>query len=217
MHPAEPPLIIVGAGGHGREMAWVTRAAFPERRVLGFLDDAPALRHKQVADLPVLGTIEEWARFTDSEFILAFGAPRMRRDAAARMEHGGTPRYATLVHPQTVLGPRLVIGHGTMIGPGAVVSTDVVLGRHVLVNIGASISHDAEVRDFATLAPGVRVPGAARIGEGAEIALGACLRQGLTIGSGAVIGAGAVITRDIEPCAVMIGNPARLLRNADQF
>jgi maltose O-acetyltransferase len=46
------------------------------------------------------------------------------------------------------------------------------------------------------------------VGEGASIGSGAVILGGVSIGSMATVGAGAVVTRDVEPGATVVGNPA---------
>ncbi len=53
------------------------------------------------------------------------------------------------------------------------------------------------------------------IGEFVWIGSRVTILPGVTIGDGAVIGAGAVIARNIPPCAVAVGNPARVIRYRD--
>jgi len=48
---------------------------------------------------------------------------------------------------------------------------------------------------------------------GATIGSGAIIRGGITIGEKAMVGAGAVVTRDVRPYTVVVGNPARYLRD----
>lgn len=54
--------------------------------------------------------------------------------------------------------------------------------------------------------------GPVRIGHDVWIGAGALILDGLTIGTGAVVAANAVVTRDVEPYAIVGGNPAKLLR-----
>jgi acetyltransferase-like isoleucine patch superfamily enzyme len=51
--------------------------------------------------------------------------------------------------------------------------------------------------------------------KGASIGSGAVIMCGVTIGEKAMVGAGAVVTRDVPPGAVVVGVPARLVRQAD--
>src|SRR5678816_116928 len=51
------------------------------------------------------------------------------------------------------------------------------------------------------------------IGDDVWIGMGAVITPGVTIGSGAIIAAGAVVTKDVLPCALVAGVPARFIRN----
>jgi acetyltransferase-like isoleucine patch superfamily enzyme len=48
---------------------------------------------------------------------------------------------------------------------------------------------------------------------GASIGSGSTILCGITIGEGAMVGAGAVVTKDVEPYTLVVGNPARKLRD----
>ena len=50
------------------------------------------------------------------------------------------------------------------------------------------------------------------LGNDVWVAANACIMPGVTIGDGAVIGAGSVVTKDVPPYAVMVGNPAQVLK-----
>lgn len=45
------------------------------------------------------------------------------------------------------------------------------------------------------------------------IGMGVCILPGVTLGDGCVVGAGAVVTRDVEPYAIVVGNPAKVIKS----
>jgi len=50
------------------------------------------------------------------------------------------------------------------------------------------------------------------IGNDVWIGVNAIIKDGLVIGDGAIVGAGAIVTKDVPPYAIVVGNPARILR-----
>lgn len=202
-------LVILGAGGHGREALDILRAS--GRAPLGFLDANPAL--KDVDGLPVLGG-EDWLKGPRGvEAIIAIGNPKVVLELAAKLDAWGI-RFASAVSPAAVVSPRATLGPGCLIFPHAFVSAGAVLEGHVTVNVGASVSHDAKVGRGAILNPGARLAGGAIVGEGTMIGMGASVIQGKRVGAGCVIGAGAVVIDDIPDGATAVGVPARVVKPA---
>ncbi len=210
-------LIVVGAGGHGREMIWLARECAGQWSVAGFLDDSEHAQGKDVSGVPIIGRIDDWKRFEDAWFIVAIGSPRVRQAVIHRMEALGQPRYATLVHPGVLQSSHVSIGEGTMIAAGCILTTQINVGRHVVLNLACTVSHDAVLEDFCTVAPGVTIPGNVRLETGSEVGVGCSLRQGLRIGRGALAGMGAVVTKDVAARDVVVGCPARPVRQLDAF
>jgi maltose O-acetyltransferase len=93
-------------------------------------------------------------------------------------------------------GAGIEIGDDTMIAAFAVLCT---------------ATHDYRVRDMRSTGVNESIV----IGKGCWIGLKAIILPGVTIGDGAVVGAGAVVTRDVEPNAIVVGVPARLLKYRD--
>lgn len=66
--------------------------------------------------------------------------------------------------------------------------------------------------EWAKVAPGGASRGDTVVGSDVWIGYGAVIMPGVRIGHGAVVGAGALVTADVEPYAVVGGNPARVIR-----
>jgi len=204
------PLIIVCAGGFGRETAAAVQAD-DRWELLGFADDDPALRGRRVDGVPVLGSPEGAIGETpEAQVVVCQAGPSsgLRRAIVSRLQLPPA-RYATIVHPTAWLAGSAGIGPGTVVLAGVVATTTVEIGRHVAVMPGVVITHDDIVEDYATLAAGVRLGGGVRIGAGAYLGAGALLRDGVSVGAGAVVGMGAVVTRSVPPGETWYGTPAR--------
>ena len=206
-------IVIVGTGGMGREAAaWIADAG-RGGAVLGFLDDDPATRDRQVAGLRVLGG-RDWLDHDENaavEVVVALGGPAARARFVSHLDVRDL-RLATVVHPSATIGPRCEIGEGAIICPGVVLTCDVTLGRAVIVNYGAMMGHDGVLDDAVFVAPGAHLAGNVTVRAQADVGIGASVIQGVSIGERSVVGAGAVVIRDVAPDTTVVGVPARPIR-----
>ncbi len=209
-------LVIVGAGGFARETAAAATAAW---RVLGFVDDDPALHGTTRSGLPILGAVDSVKGMPDAAVVVCVGNPRDYRARHRIVQRLGLPeqRYATVVHPAAEIGAGSAVGPGSVLLAGVVLTADVTVGAHVAVMPQVVLTHDDRVGDYATIASGVRLGGGAVLETGAYVGAGALVREGVTVGAWSLVGMGSVVLRDIPPGQVWAGNPARCLRTgADQ-
>ncbi|PRY32033.1 acetyltransferase [Pseudosporangium ferrugineum] len=214
-------LVIVGAGGFARETAAAAAAANRERptwRILGFVDDDPALHGTTRSGLPILGGVDGVAELPHAGVVVCVGNPRDYTARRRLVERLALPaeRYATVVHPSAEVGAGCTTGPGSVLLAGTVLTADVTVGAHVAVMPQAVLTHDDRVEDYVTVASGVRLGGGAVLEQGAYVGAGALVLQGVTVGSRSLVGMGAVVLRDVPAGQVWAGSPARFLRTADQ-
>lgn len=207
-----PPraLVIVGAGGQGREMLDTVEALNRVERTwnfLGFLaDDERSADLVGARGVSILGPVSRLGQL-DADYVIGIGDPAVRRTVDELATAAGRVP-ATLVHPSAQVGSEVTLGAGAYVAPTAVLTTNVAVGRHTIVNVGASLSHDVVVGDFATIGPGTRLAGNVRVGDDADLGVGVVARPGSTIGGATVVGAGAVVIGDLPAGIVAVGVPA---------
>ncbi len=209
------PLVIVGAGGLGREIAALVRDINAQRatwELAGFIDDDPAAAGRTVDDLEVLGG-QEWLAERSGTHDVAFGvgspAVRFRLLRALRPHAAAFP---ALVHPTVVRTPYLELGEGALVTAGNILTSQITVGAFALLNLACTVGHDARIGDFVTVAPGVAISGHVVLEEGCDIGTGSSLVQGTRVGAWSVVGAGAVVARDIPANVTAVGVPARPIK-----
>jgi len=207
-------LMLVGAGGCGREVASMVRhlnQADPTWDILGFLDDNPAIEGQIVSGTVVLGPIEMLRDFPDAYCACCVAEPWTKMQLVERAGSLGA-RWATLVHHTAVVMDTASLGEGCILLPHSAVTTDACLGRHVHLNYHSAAGHDSYLGDYVTLSSFVDITGHVRLETGVFVGSGASVLPEKTVGEHAVVGAGAVVTKDIPPRAIVMGIPARVTR-----
>ncbi len=125
--------------------------------------------------------------------------------------------------------PGAVIGEDCNICDHTFIEDDVVVGDRVTVKCGVQLWNGLRLEDDVFVGPNATftndpLPRSRQylpshpittVQRGASIGANATILPGLTIGRGAFVGAGAVVTRSVPANAVVVGNPARILRYVD--
>lgn len=197
--------MVIGAGGHAKVVVDTLQAT--QRTVIGFLDDSPSLAGKIIYNLPVLGSIRDYNRFSAYDFLIAIGNNQIRRQIADLL--APTVMWANAIHPSAMLSPSVTTGQGVVVMGGVVINADTVIKDHVIVNTAASIDHDCVIDDFVHVAPGVRLAGNVTLKTGVFMGIGSIAIPGRTVGAWATVGAGATVIHDIPANVTAIGTPAR--------
>lgn len=205
-------LIIVGAGGFGREvLQWArdVRLDQPPWQIKGFLDDASSrLQAKLASGCPVLGPLDDYAITPDDFFVCGIGSPRLKKTCVERLQARGG-RFVSLIHPAAVVGKSVRLGEGCVICPNAVLTADIELGAFVMVNCCSTVGHDARIGNWTTLSAHCDATGGVELGEGVFMGSHASVIPGIKIGDWAVIGAGSTAFWNVPASVTVVGVPAQ--------
>lgn len=204
-------LIIIGAGGFGREIANAAQEAVgygTEFVLKGFLDQKPDALDGFAGYPPLLGSPEAYAVQPDDVFFVAMGNLRLRRKNAELVAAKGG-RFQTLIHRTASLGRNVVIGAGSYVAHNAVLTADIQVGRNVCVFHGTVIGHDGRIGDCSHVSSLVFLGGGVRLGAGVTLHPGVRVAPFKTIGDGATVGIGSVVLTNVRAGATVFGVPAQ--------
>lgn len=210
------PLIIVGAGGFGRETLDVVAASNSSGigdkfELLGIVDSAPSLANLArlaARGIPYLGTVSDWlATGHSAQYLIGIGSPIAREQLDRQFQAVGLSA-ATVVHPAATIGSSVRIDDGAVVCAGVQVSTNVVVGRHVHLNPNSTIGHDSVLHDFVSVNPAATISGDVVVGSRSMIGAAAVILQGLTVGTDAIVGASSCVVRNVESGLTVKGVPA---------
>lgn len=209
-------MVIIGAGGFGREVHDVVEAmdaagsADSTHELLGYLADGHADEELIAArGSRLLGATSLLETLpADVRYVIAIGsgAARRRIDAWAT----GLGRHpVTLVHPTATLGRHQVeLGPGTIVCAGACVTTNVRTGRHVHLNLGVTVGHDTVLGDYVTASPNASISGNVVLDDEVNLGTGCSIIERRRVGARTVVGAGAAVVRDLPADVTAVGVPA---------
>lgn len=197
-------MLIYGASGHAKVIIDIINSNSGKEVIKFIFDDDP-----KIGSLIGYSVEHSWSKELEKEpAILAIGNNHIRRKLAGKL----LQFHSALIHSKATLSERSQIGKGTVVMAGAVINADVKIGRHCIINTGAIIEHDVKANDYCHVSPGAVITGNVEIGKGAHVGAGSTIIPGISVGKWAIIGAGAVVIEDVPDFAVVVGNPAKIIK-----
>jgi acetyltransferase-like isoleucine patch superfamily enzyme len=151
--------------------------------------------------------------------------------AGAIVFAGSTIGAGCILGDQSCVRERVTIGDDVVVGRGSLVENDTTIGRGTRIQADAYVTAYSTLEEDVFIAPCVVTTNDNLMGRterrtalmkgptirrGARVGGGAILCPGVEIGEEAFVGAGAVVIRDVPARMVVVGNPARVLREVPE-
>jgi sugar O-acyltransferase (sialic acid O-acetyltransferase NeuD family) len=208
-------LVVCGASGHALVVSDIIRLA-GKYEVVAFFDNQneppPGSAFQGVPLLSNMEQLRELKKQGTKNCILAFGHCGARLRLAQDVRAEGF-KLVIAVHPAAIVAQDVLIGEGTVIVAGVVINPGCTVGENVIVNTSASVDHECVIEDGAHVGPGAHLGGKVRVGRAAWVGIGATVRDRVRIGANSIVGAGSVVLRDVPADTVVVGVPAKAIRN----
>ena len=205
-------LLIIGAGGFGREvLQWaldIQKQSDVEWEVGGFLDANQKAFEQFDIEIPIVGDSADWQPSPEDRFICAIGDPTIRLRICRELQQRGA-QFVSLRHPTAIVGSRCQIGTGTILCPGVTVTVDATIGDFVILNVRSCVGHDAYVGDGCTINDFCDITGNAKLGEGVFLGSHSSITPSAKVGDYARVGAGSVVVRRVRAHTTVMGPTAK--------
>ena len=188
-------LVIVGAGGCGREvLQWAKDINEAEKRwnIKGFIDDDLNALNGKICSVTVLSGIDDYEISPDDEFVCCIGNSAVRKRITDKMKARGAV-FTTIIHPNTVIADSCTLGEGVIVYPYALISDNVAIGDGCIVNMHSSVGHDSTLGRFCTVSAHCDITGMCTLGNNVFMGTTSHIVPGTTIGSDVYICAGSTV------------------------
>lgn len=184
---------------------------------LGFLDNDAAKKGTDFYGYPIFGGFEVLDDFSgeDIHFVnIITGTMAIRFETTREIVSRGFP-LANLIHPSVDL--RMThIGVGNYIQEAVQIQAEVSIGNNTSIHMGTLIGHETKIGDSTFIAHAVAISGEVEIGDGVTIGTNSTILPRVKVGNWSTIGAGAVVIKDVPDYAVVVGNPAKVIKFNDE-
>lgn len=213
-------ILILGTGGNSVDILDTLNDLNDARgerayECVGFLDDDAQQCGREILGARVLGGLDRAAQYADAFFVNGIAGVNSfwkKREIIARTRMP-RERFETIIHPTASVSRTARIGRGVVIFQNVTITSNVVIGDHVMVLPNTILSHDDVIGEYTSIAGGASISGNVRVGSSCYIGAHVSIKEGVTIADGSLIGMGSVVLRDVAENCVVVGNPARVLRN----
>jgi sugar O-acyltransferase (sialic acid O-acetyltransferase NeuD family) len=209
-------LVIIGAGGFGREVADTVRSINQVKEtyhLLGFIDDADHLKNRTINDMVVLGNRTDLKALGSNGNIcaaIAIANAQMKKEITEDLD--GFVTWDNIIHPTAQVSDYCDMGTGNILQAFSIVGPNARVGNHCMINARSGMGHDARMDDYVSVMSLCDITGGVHLKEGVYLALGVGIIPGITIGEYAYVCAGSIVFKDVEARATMIGNPAKRIK-----
>lgn len=212
-------LIILGGSGIGMIAASIAQD-LGYFEAVGFLNDvievgAEIGNYKKIKVIGKTEDLDKFLKLKNTYFFIAYVGLQNEKQTYKKIETLNIPpeRYATLIHPTAIIPKGFCdTGNGVLFAPLSQLSTDTTISDNCILLPNSFVGHNSFLDRFAHIATNSVVGANVHVGKAVHIGSNATIREKVNIGDYSLIGVGSVVLNDIPENSVVVGNPAKILK-----
>jgi sugar O-acyltransferase (sialic acid O-acetyltransferase NeuD family) len=209
-------IVIVGAGGFGREVKMLIdqiNQHSKEFEFLGFYDDGIP-KSTVINGFNVLGSISDLSKVdVELSVIISIADPNIKKKIHIFLNGNTNLNFPSLIHPNVLIGnDKVLIGNGCIICASNIITVNINIGNFVILNLACTTGHDTSIGDYCSFMPSVNISGEVNIEDLVYVGTGVKIINLLSIGKSTIVGAGAVVSKNLPAHCTAVGIPAKPIK-----
>ena len=212
-------IILIGGGGNALVILSTVADINNKNKdfkITGFLDD----KKKKLKNIKYLGkinlkNIQSAIKKKNTYFIWTLRSVTLGNQSVKNLLKLKIPQknFATIIHPTANVSVMSKIGNGVTIHPFVNIGPNVKIGNHVHIFAQSMIGHDTKLEDYCYISNNVSIGSRIEAKEGVYFGSNSTIIEKVKIFSWSIIGMGSVLLKNVNSKKIMVGNPARELKN----
>ena len=202
-------LVIIGAGGFGREVYnWALQDAYSQFNIKGFIDDNTDALLNFHYPVKVIAKISDYIPEQDDFFICAIGNPVAKKKVVEMLLAKGAV-FTSVIHRSALIGENVILGVGNIVCPGVVLTCDIRIGNHNAFNVQTVVGHDCKIGNYNQLSCFCDINGYATLTDAVFLGGRSSVFSKVILNPFVKVGAGAVVMKSVEEGLTVVGIPAK--------
>ena len=206
-------LIIIGAGGYGRELFHLCEDCIGYSitfKVVGYIDDTIDPLKNYIGYPPVIGDIESHHVTENQVFICSISNVQIRSVIINKLSSRGAV-FINLIHSTARIVKTSKLGTGCIVGPLVSIGADVSIGDFCLFQTGVIVGHDVEISENSRVDNYAIIVAGVKLKKNTTIHSNSVINANVIVEEGAIIGACSFVVRNVKSGTTVYGNPAKIL------
>ena len=206
-------LIIIGAGGYGRELFHLCKECIgygKSFKVVGYISDTIDPLKNYLDYPPIIGDIKSHNVTENQVFICSISNVKVRLAIIKKLVTKNAV-FINLIHNTARITKTSKLGVGCIVGPFASIGADVNIGDFCIFQTGVIIGHDVEINDNTRVDNYSIVVAGVKLKQNTTVHSNSVINANVIVEEGAIIGACSFVVRNVKSGTTVYGNPAKIL------